>query len=68
MARRREVRKKGACHESCYVFICMYDKKREKLCDFCCVETAMPELHQCVLEDIPLQTLSQGEAEIPNHA
>lgn len=39
MGRRREVRKEGACHESCYVFICMYGKKREKLCDFSCFKT-----------------------------
>ena len=42
MARRREVRKKGACYESCCVYICMYGKKREKLCDFSCVKTGKP--------------------------
>lgn len=42
MARRSEIRKNGACHESCYVFICMYGKKREKLCDFGCVKTGKP--------------------------
>lgn len=42
MARRSEIRKKGACHESCEVFICMYGKKREKLCDFSCVKTGNP--------------------------
>ena len=39
MARRNEIRKKGACYESCWVYICMYGKKREKLCDFGCVKT-----------------------------
>ena len=42
MSRRNEIRKKGACYESCDVFICMYGKKREKLCDFGCVKTGKP--------------------------
>lgn len=42
MARRNEIRKKCACYESCYVYICMYGKKREKLCDFGCVKTGKP--------------------------
>ena len=42
MARRNEIRKKGACYESCWVYICMYGKKREKLCDFGCVKTGKP--------------------------
>lgn len=42
MSRRNEIRKKGACYESCWVYICMYGKKREKLCDFGCVKTGKP--------------------------
>ena len=42
MSRRNEIRKKCACYESCYVYICMYGKKREKLCDFGCVKTGKP--------------------------
>lgn len=42
MSRRNEIRKKCACYESCYVYICMYGKKREKLCDFGCVKTGNP--------------------------
>lgn len=42
MVRRSEIRKNGACHESCWVYICMYGKKREKLCSFSCVETGKP--------------------------
>ena len=39
MARRNEIRKKGACYESCWVYICMYG---EKICDFGCVKTGKP--------------------------
>lgn len=39
MVGRSEIRKNGACHESCDVFICMYGKK---LCSFSCVETGKP--------------------------
>ena len=42
MSRRNEIRKKGACYESCDVFICMYGNKREKLCDFSCVKNGNP--------------------------
>lgn len=42
MGKRNEIRKNGACHESCYVFICMYGKKRENLCNYCCIETGKP--------------------------
>ena len=42
MGKRSESRKKGACYESCWVYICMYGKKREKLCDFGCVKTGKP--------------------------
>ena len=42
MSRRSEIRKKGDCHESCWVYICMYGDKREKLCDFSCIETGKP--------------------------
>lgn len=42
MGKRNEIRKNGACHESCWVYICMYGKKREKLCDFSCIETGKP--------------------------
>lgn len=29
---------------------------------------AMPELHQCVLEDKPIQTLLQEKAKVSNYA
>ena len=70
MAGRSEIRKKGACHESCDVFICMYGKKRGKPCDFsqCQDWQSMPEPYQRVLEDKPVQTLSQDKAGVPDHA
>lgn len=42
MARRREVRKNGACYESCYVYICVFGDKYTKLCDASCFETGKP--------------------------
>ena len=32
----------GRVHESCWIYICMYGKKREKLCGFSCVGANMP--------------------------
>ena len=38
--------KRGESHhlwpDICYVYICMYGKKREKLCDFSCADTDKP--------------------------
>lgn len=39
MVRRSEIRKKGACYESCYVFAFMYG---ENLCNYCCIDTGKP--------------------------
>lgn len=42
MGKRSKKRRSGLVLESCWVYICMYGKKREKLCDFCCIEAGKP--------------------------